>query len=96
MKNISLMFIALVVLLTSFPTPTLSYCKESLHLCMQHLKLNDRPTWLKCCDRLIIPGPCMCKYIKDPVQWKEAYRLMASCGKTVPLNQSLKSYFKCG
>ncbi|KAL9281735.1 hypothetical protein AtNW77_Chr5g0121481 [Arabidopsis thaliana] len=51
MKNISLMFTTLVVLLTSFPTPTLSYCKESLHLCLQHMK--DIPTLDRCCDRLV-------------------------------------------
>ncbi|CAL9245772.1 unnamed protein product [Arabidopsis halleri] len=94
MKINPLMFIALMVLLTSFPTPTLSYCKESLYLCIQHMK--DIATWRKCCDRLIVAGPCMCKYIKDPVQWKDAYRFMASCGKTVPINQDLRKYYKCG
>jgi len=38
----------------------------------------------------------MCKYIKDPVQWKQAYRLIVACGDGVPINQDLKSYFKCG
>ncbi|XP_010512206.1 PREDICTED: non-specific lipid-transfer protein 2-like [Camelina sativa] len=97
MKIIPLMSIALVLLLTSFPDPTRAYCKEALRLCMGTITNHASATWSKCCERLTTPGPCMCKYIKDPAQKKDARRLAGSCGRSMPINdQSLKKHYKCG
>ncbi|EOA25628.1 hypothetical protein CARUB_v10018974mg [Capsella rubella] len=99
MKTLPLpvMSIAFLLLLTSFPDPTVAYCKEALHLCIGTIKGSDRATYVKCCERLITPGTqCVCKYVNDPALMKVAYRLMAACGKPMPINKDLKKHYKCG
>lgn len=88
MKIIPLTSIALVILLTSFPDPTIaSYCKENLDLCLETMrKGDDRPTYYKWCDTLVEPGArCICEYLKDPVQKEKAFHLRRSCGSGISL-----------
>lgn len=91
MKTIPLMFIALVILSISFPTPIKAQgivgCDAELDKCMTMInKQQWSLVWNTCCKKLVKPGPqpCMCLFFKYPALKETALSLLRICNARIP------------